>query len=257
MSAVPDHLLAYTYQRFAREYLESLPLEHFMEATVQATQRKITLASFDVVHLRRPDIQAFNELLVQFPRKGQRRPIQVVPDNMIVVHPEPIRAESSYDVPIQPAKPFMMLEYVSKSSERKDYEENLVIYERQLKVPYYVLFYPDINELTVFQLKGRGFRAIRPLTEGHHPIPELEMDVALHDGWLRFWFRGELIPLTGELQTDLDRTRKQLNQQRKRAEAAERLAEASKREAEAANQRAADAERQLAELQARLRDLDR
>jgi hypothetical protein len=49
--------------------------------------------------LRRPDVQIFNELLVQFRIRGRHRPAQVVPDNMVVVCEEPIQAVGSYDVP--------------------------------------------------------------------------------------------------------------------------------------------------------------
>ena len=43
-----------------------------MEATPQATRRKITLESFDLLHAHRPDVQLFNELLVQYPRAPPR-----------------------------------------------------------------------------------------------------------------------------------------------------------------------------------------
>jgi len=79
-SKLPLGLLRYAYAKAADDYLRSLPLEHFMESTPQATQRKITLESFDLVHARRPDVHVFNELLVQFPLRGRRRPAQVVPD---------------------------------------------------------------------------------------------------------------------------------------------------------------------------------
>ena len=45
---------------------------------------------------------------------------QVVPDNMVVVHPEPIVARSSYNTATQPAGPFLGMEYVSKYNWRKD-----------------------------------------------------------------------------------------------------------------------------------------
>src|SRR5579864_1372709 len=138
-SVRPRPLIALAYEKAAQAYLRSLPPEHFMEATSQATQRKITLESLDLVHADRPEVQVFNELLVQYPLRGQKRPGQVVPDNMIVIHPEPIQAEGSYDVPLQPVGPFCMLEYVSKSNRRKDYDQNMTKYERQLKVPYYLL----------------------------------------------------------------------------------------------------------------------
>src|SRR6185437_13710939 len=139
----PRPLLRIEYEEAAEAYLRSLPPEHFMEATAQGKQREITLASLALVKARRPDVQIFNELLVQYPRRGQRKLGQVVPDNMVVVCDEPIRASGSYDLPLQPVGPFWMLEYVSKHNKRKDYEDNFQKYERELKVPYYLLFYPD------------------------------------------------------------------------------------------------------------------
>jgi hypothetical protein len=64
------------YEREAQAYLHSLPLEHFMESTPQATQRKICLESLDLLSRRRPDVHVFNELLVQIPapRPAQARP---------------------------------------------------------------------------------------------------------------------------------------------------------------------------------------
>src|SRR5438874_12368691 len=96
----PRHLLRLEYEK-AAEYLRSLPPEHFMEATAQATQRKITLESLDLVHAHRSDIQLFNELLVQYPLRGQRRSGQVVPNNMVVLSKETIQASGSYVLPLQ------------------------------------------------------------------------------------------------------------------------------------------------------------
>jgi hypothetical protein len=87
------------YEEEARAYLRSLPLEHFMESTAQATQREITLASLALVKARRPDVHVFNELLIQYPVRGRTKLGQVVPDNMVVVTTEPIEATSSYNVP--------------------------------------------------------------------------------------------------------------------------------------------------------------
>src|SRR6516165_10249896 len=102
----PRALIEVTYTAAAQDYLRSLPPEHFMEATAQGTQRKITLESLDLVCARRPDVHVFNELLVQYPRRGERRIGQVVPDNMVVVCDKPIEADGSFDLPLQPAKPF-------------------------------------------------------------------------------------------------------------------------------------------------------
>lgn len=127
------------YVEAATAYASRLTLENRMEATPQATQRTITLASLALLSARRPDVQVFNELLVQYPKKGTDKLGQVVPDNMIVVSPQVSRAEGSFDLPFEPAPPFCVLEYVSPNTQRKDYVENVVKYEHDLKVPYYLL----------------------------------------------------------------------------------------------------------------------
>src|SRR5262245_21539973 len=97
----PRAVIEVTYEEYARQYLRSLPPEHFMEATAQATQRAITLASLALVSAVWAAFYVFNELLVQYPVKKRKRPGQVVPDNMVVVSDEPIVAESSYNMPLQ------------------------------------------------------------------------------------------------------------------------------------------------------------
>ncbi|HTU17609.1 MAG TPA: Uma2 family endonuclease [Gemmataceae bacterium] len=213
----PRTLLRIEYENAAEAYLNSLPLEHFMEAAAQGQQRKITLESLDLVHARRADVQIFNELLVQYPRRGPRKIGQVVPDNMVVVWPEPIRVSVSYDIPLQPVGPLWMLEYVSKYNKRKDYEDNMQKYERELKVPYYLLFYPDAGELTLYRLRGRTYRSVPPNEQGRHAIEDLDVEVALLDEWVRFWYKGELLPLPADLQRDLDETRRQLRSMTRRA----------------------------------------
>ena len=200
------------YEYAEQRYLKSLPLEHFMESTPQATQREITLASFALVRVARPDVQCFNELLVQYPRPGldPDKPGQVVPDNMVVVHRAPIKAHGSFMTPLQPVGPLLVLEYVSKRNWRKDYEDNYDKYAQELKVPYYLLFYPDADELSLFRLSKKGYSAVVPDAAGRCPIPELELEVALLDGWVRYWFRGELLPLPGDLLRQLTAAKTEL-----------------------------------------------
>src|SRR4051812_34109658 len=73
------------YERAAKEYHDSLPLEHFMEAVRHATQRRITVNAFELVRMVLLEVHCFNELLVQYFFKGNLR--QVVPDNMVVLGP--------------------------------------------------------------------------------------------------------------------------------------------------------------------------
>ena len=97
---LPRAILEVTYADAAQEYLRSLTLENHMEATAQGRQREITLESLALVKARRPEVQVFNELLVQYPRRGQKKPGQIVSDNLIVLCEQPIKAEGSCDVPL-------------------------------------------------------------------------------------------------------------------------------------------------------------
>jgi Uma2 family endonuclease len=244
MSTKPRILMHLEYEEAAQAYLRSLPPEHFMEATPQATQREITLASLDLVHARRPDVQVFNELLVQYTLKAGGKPRQIVPDNMIVVWNEPLKAVISYNVPLQPVGPLCVLDYVSKGSKRKNYDDNLRRYERELKVPYYLLFYPDDQELTLFRHNRRKFVTVRPNEEGRLAIPEIEVEVALFDSWVRYWFRGELLPLPPELHRSVNELRARLEEgQRQLAQTREQL--------DAARRALLVAEEELARLRAR------
>lgn len=56
ITETPRVLVEIDYDKAAREHLRRLPPEHFMEATPQATQRKITLENLDLVKAQRPDV---------------------------------------------------------------------------------------------------------------------------------------------------------------------------------------------------------
>ena len=240
MSSIPRSLLRIRYEKSAEAYLRTLPPEHFMESVSQARQRTITLETFDLVSVERPEIQVFSELLVQYPGPDETI-CKVVPDNMVVVHDEPIKATGSYDLPFQPVRPFLVLEYVSKHTQRKDYEDNLLKYEQDLKVPYYLLFVPDVEELTLYQRKRGKYVSVKPNRAGRYAIRALELQAAILDGWVRFWFRGKLMPLPADLQRELD--------------AANRRANAANRRANTANRRADKAESEVAKLRAELERL--
>ncbi len=221
---VPRILLDLRYYEAEQAYLRSLPPEHFMEAEPQGKQREIFLESFALVKAHRSDVHVFNEMLVQYEQKGEKKLRQVVPDNMVVIHAGPIKVEGSYNLPLQPVKPFMMLEYVSKNSKRKDYDDNMEKYEHEIKVPYYLLFYPDNQELTLYRHTTRKFVSVKPNENDRREIPELELEVAILDGWVRFWFRGELLPLPGELlhqrdaaEAEVARLRAELERLRRRS----------------------------------------
>lgn len=232
------------YEWDAQRYLESLPLEHFMEATTQSTQRKITVESFDLIGRARPEVQCFSELLVQYALPGADldKPLRVVPDNMVVVHEQPLGPLRSYMLPLQPARPFLVLEYVSPGNPRKDYDENYKKYEGELQVPFYLLFYPDNEELSLFRLAAERYISVLPDGAGRLAIPELELEVALLGGWVRFWFRGRLIPLPVELEEQLEAEQQARREAETRAATAETHAATAEQRADSAEQRA-DSER--------------
>jgi Uma2 family endonuclease len=251
-SAKPRILLRLEYERSAEAYLRSLPLEHFMEATPQATQREITLESLALVKARRRDVHVYNELLIQYPKDGGIG--KVVPDNMVVVYEGELRAVGSYDMPLQPCGPLLVLEYVSKSSERKDYEESFRKYEQDLQIPYYLLFYPDIQELTLYHHDGQRYVTVVPDDRGRRAIPELELEVGLQDGWVRFWYQGQLLPLPAELDRQLQEAMRRIQQADRRVEQADRRAEQADRRAEQADRHLQEATRLREEAKRRVQE---
>jgi Uma2 family endonuclease len=225
---LPRAIIEVTYEEYAREYLRSLPLSHFMEATAQAQQREITLESLALVKAQRDDFHVFNELLIQYPRKGKKRPGQVVPDNMVVKSNEPIRATSSFNTPLEPAGPFWVMEYVSKNNKRKDYEDSFKKYEQDLKVPYYLVFYPETQDLTLYEHTGEKYVSVKPNERGRYAIPPLDIELAILDGWVRYWYKGELLPLPADMQRELDALRQSTKELKRRVadeEKARRAAE--------------------------------
>ena len=247
------------YAQAASAYSASLPLEHFMESMGQSTQRKITLESFDLIRAVRPDVHIFNELLVQY---GPVTAImRVVPDNMVVIHDGRIAALSSYDISLQAAHPFFVLEYVSPSNGRKDYVDNMHRYERDLRVPYYMTFEPEIQHLKLFHLeagkKGKGERyvCVNPNAAGRFEVPELELEFAILDEWVRFWFRGELQSLPAELMKLLATSERRRIQADQRADDEQRRRTQAEQRADDEQRRRESVEIELAQSKAEIERL--
>lgn len=186
------------YELDAEAYCRSLPLEHFREGKPQAVQRSITVESFKTLNIRRADAQWFSEMLVQYVVDDVIQ--KVCPDNMLVVCDEPCRAEGSFAIELEPASPFMVLETVSPRSARKDYVDNFKRYEQDLQVPYCVIFDPARQNLDVFHLDGQHYERVEANTNGRFPVPEIDLEIGIIDGWVRFWHQGELLPIQPEIQ---------------------------------------------------------
>ena len=209
---ITEQELEKLYARIASDYCSSLPLEHFAEAVCQSKQRGITVASLAVVSAKWPEFQVFSELLILYPLTDAdlKKPTRVCPDNMVIVYDEPIIAKGSFNVPLQPAGPTLILEYVSTENKRKDYVDNRRRYANDLQVPYYLLFEPEAQKLTVFRLSGKKYVVVKPNAAERLAIPPLKLEVAIHDGWVRFWFEGELLPLPGEWLKEREEMKKEI-----------------------------------------------
>jgi Uma2 family endonuclease len=112
----------------------------------------------------------------------------------------------------EPANPFVVVELLSPGTEDEDLGNRKSqigkpptkweVYERILRIPYYIVFSRYTNEVRAFQLVGGHYEPIN-MTEGRLPMPELGLSLGLWQGtfrdipklWLR-WFTltGELIP---------------------------------------------------------------
>ncbi len=119
-------------------------------------------------------------------------------------------------------------------------------YERELKVPYYLIFYPDEQELTLYRHTKRKYVSVKPNEHGRLALPELELELGLLEGWCRFWYRGELLPLPADLLRNLEQTRRRADQEKQRADQEKQRADQEKQRADQEKQRA-DQEKQRAE----------
>ena len=61
------------------------------------------------------------------------------------------------------------------------------------------MYYPEDQDLRVWHHTGKRYERVEPNAKGRHAIPELELEVSILDGWVRYWYRGELLPLPDEL----------------------------------------------------------
>ncbi|MEH2327396.1 MAG: Uma2 family endonuclease [Nostoc sp.] len=156
----------------------------------------------------------------------------------------------------EPANPFVVVELLSPGTEAEDLgmkksaadkpPSKWEVYERILRIPYYIVFSRYTDELQAFQLIGGHYEPMN-LTKGRLPMPELGLSLGLWQGsfrdipklWLR-WFTlaGELIPLPTE-----------------EAATAKEEAATAKEEAATAKEEAAQARQKAEQLAERLRQL--
>ncbi len=164
----------------------------------------------------------------------------------------------SYVIWQEGTDPFIAIEFLSPSTEKEDLGKTLrevsqpptkwEVYERILRIPYYLVFNRYTDELKVFRLLAGRYEEL-PLLQNRLWIPELEIGLGLWTGvyegcdrkWLR-WFDA----LGNWIDTPEEKERFRVEQERERAD----------QERERADQergRADQAEQELAELKTRLK----
>lgn len=192
----------------ARAYREWLFREHLnCDTERQGRQRMITLSSLRPP-ARQRDFHLFNELLVQYRKEGGRIG-QIVPRNMVVLHKGALDLYESYDVPLQPVRPFWVMEYLEprRGIGHRGDPDYFRKYEAELRVPYLMVVDLDARELTLYRHGGRNYEAVKPGSSGRVAIPELEIELGLVNGVVRYWHGGELLLLPSELQNEIARLR--------------------------------------------------
>lgn len=172
----------------------------------------------------------------------------------------------SYVIWQEQVSPFVVVELLSPSTEDEDLGRTLSqagkpptkwqVYEKILRVPYYIIFSRYTNELQPFQLVGGHYESMTS-AEGRFAIPELGLTFGLWQGtykganrvWLRFFTaEGELI-LTPEEEA-VQAKQEAAEAQQQAAEAQQQAVEAQQQAAEA-QQQAAEAQQQAVEAQQR------
>src|SRR5207244_6694657 len=127
--------------------------------------------------------------------------------------------------------PFWVLDYVRQRNKRKDFSDNFKKYERDLKVPYSLIFYPETKDLALYRHTGEKYVSVQPNERGRYAVPEVEIEVALLDGWVRYWYQGELLLLPAELQREVDEARRQAIAEKQRADQEKQRADQEKQRA--------------------------
>ncbi len=228
------------YDRAEAEFFRLETIEDMSESADSFTQRAITLSALqDLKTLHFPEMDIFNEfMLIYTLPKGLGR---VTPDNFITLGLPPQKWKSSFPV-TDVQLPFWVLEYVSPPTQNKDYVKSFGKYE-DLQIPYCTLFDPCVQKLTMFQYNGHRYEPMLLDERRRYLISELDLHVGLLDGWMRFWFRGQLLPTAAEaaLQREGDALKMAESRERNRRRVA-KLATAAGRTDIAAQAQHADAD---------------
>ena len=145
----------------------------------------------------------------------------------------------SYVIWQEKVRPFLVVELLSPGTEdedlgrRKSKEGRLPgkweVYEKILKVPYYVVFDRLTEEVKAFKLAGDRYKSLE-VTKNRVPIPEIGMELrswrGVYEGLKSVWLRwydadGYMVPTPAE-QAERERAEKEWERAEKERERAEK-----------------------------------
>lgn len=122
----------------------------------------------------------------------------------------------------------MVVEHSSYSTKKEDHHKKKQIYERILKVPYYVIFDPHVIYLYVFELIDGKYQFVEANETGHYFMSDLNISIAIENSnELRlFDSAGNPIPTSSEKQAQraeleaqrADKLQSQLEEEKRKAE---------------------------------------
>ena len=176
----------------------------------------------------------------------------------------------SYVVWQEGINPFVMVELLSPGTEKEDLGQSLrdvvkppskwEVYERILRIPYYIVYSRYTNELRIFELRGTQYQELT-LSEERFWFSELELGLGLWQGsyqgvealWMR-WYdaTNNWIPTPTEL-TQVERQQRHLAQEQ--AEVERQRRHLAQEQAEVERQQRHLAQERAERLAARLREL--
>jgi Uma2 family endonuclease len=179
----------------------------------------------------------------------------------------------SYVIWQEGVSPFVVVELLSPGTEDEDLGRTerkpdkpptkWEVYEKILRVPYYVVFDRYSDRLWAFVLEAGHYRA-QDLSEGKLWIPEMQLGLGLwhgtYQGITRLWLRwydelNQWLPTAAEAaQQEAEIAQREAEIAQREAEIAQREIAAARQEAEAERQRANQAEAELEMLRQRLRE---
>ncbi|MGH8552970.1 MAG: Uma2 family endonuclease [Methylococcales bacterium] len=164
----------------------------------------------------------------------------------------------SYVVWDEPKAPYLVVELLSPGTEKEDLGETephpegeppgkWEVYERLLKIPYYVLYDRYVNRLRAFHLSAGRYRALT-VPEDRLWLPKAGLGLGLWTGcyeqiegtWLRWYDAGNHWLATAE--EKLSTQRQCAEKEHQRAEQADQRAEQERQRTKQADQRANEAD---------------